>query len=155
MLTRVNYWWKVSRPNHDYSLRWLHYSFPHCLCTKNRWKLQYTWAKQPIPLPCGKNELTITLTLYSAKLFKWPFFRIILLVKVSEKNSCYVLLEKSWSILGHFNSQKQPPTGVTRKRCSENMQQIYRRAPMPKFWNCTSAWVFSCKFAVHFHNTFS
>ena len=28
--------------------------------------------------------------------------------------------------------QKQPPKGVPRKRCSENMQQIYRRTPMPK-----------------------
>ena len=28
--------------------------------------------------------------------------------------------------------QKQPFRGVLRKRCSENMQQIYRRTPMPK-----------------------
>ena len=28
--------------------------------------------------------------------------------------------------------EKQPPIGVTRKRCSENMQQIYRRTVMPK-----------------------
>ena len=28
--------------------------------------------------------------------------------------------------------QKQPPRGVIRKRCSENMQQIYRKTPMPK-----------------------
>ena len=28
--------------------------------------------------------------------------------------------------------QKQPPGGVLSKRCSENMQQIYRRTPMPK-----------------------
>ena len=26
---------------------------------------------------------------------------------------------------------KQPSRGVLRKRCSENMQQIYRRTPMP------------------------
>ena len=31
------------------------------------------------------------------------------------------------------NKQKQPSTGVLRKRCSENMQQIYRRTPMPKY----------------------
>ena len=30
------------------------------------------------------------------------------------------------------NSQKQPSRGVPRKRCSEYMQQIYRRRPMPK-----------------------
>ena len=28
--------------------------------------------------------------------------------------------------------QKQPSRGVLRKMCSENMQQIYRRTPMPK-----------------------
>ena len=30
------------------------------------------------------------------------------------------------------NFQKQPPRGVLSKRCYENMQQIYRRKPMPK-----------------------
>ena len=29
--------------------------------------------------------------------------------------------------------QKQPPRGVPPKRCSEKMQQIYRRTPMPKY----------------------
>ena len=29
-------------------------------------------------------------------------------------------------------SKKQPPRGVLRKKCSENIQQIYRRTPMPK-----------------------
>ena len=31
-----------------------------------------------------------------------------------------------------FKVQKQPLRGVLRKRCSENMQQIYRGTPMPK-----------------------
>ena len=54
---------------------------------------------------------------------------------------------------------------VLRKNCSENMQPIYRRTPIPMcdfnivakwlYWNHTSAWVFSCKFAVYFQNTFS
>ena len=38
-------------------------------------------------------------------------------------------------IIKHFEDEyfvKQPPRGVPRKRCSENMQQIYRRTPMPK-----------------------
>ena len=29
--------------------------------------------------------------------------------------------------------QKQPSRGVLKKRCSENMQPIYRRTPMPKY----------------------
>ena len=31
-----------------------------------------------------------------------------------------------------WNFWKQPLRGVLLKRCSENMQQIYRRTPMPK-----------------------
>ena len=59
--------------------------------------------------------------------------------------------------------QKQPSRGVLRKRCPENMQQIYR-TPMPKcnfnkvalqlYQNHTSAWMFSCKFAAYFQNIF-
>ena len=30
-------------------------------------------------------------------------------------------------------SEKQPSRGVLRKRCSENMQQIYRRTSLPKY----------------------
>ena len=61
--------------------------------------------------------------------------------------------------------QKQPPRSVPRKKCSENMQQIYKRTPMRKcdfnkaakqfYWNHTLAWVFSCKFAAYFQSTFS
>ena len=31
-----------------------------------------------------------------------------------------------------YDKQKQPFRGVLSKSCSENMQQLYRRAPMPK-----------------------
>ena len=65
----------------------------------------------------------------------------------------------------NYNKQKQPPRGVPRKRWSENIQQIYRRTPMPKcdfnnvalqlYWNHTSAWLFSCKSALYFQNIFS
>ena len=61
--------------------------------------------------------------------------------------------------------QKQSSRGFLRKRCSENIQQIYRRTPMPKcdfnkvalqlYWNHTSGWVISCKFTAYFQNTFS
>ena len=50
------------------------------------------------------------------------------------------------------------------KRCSENMQQIYRRTPFPKcnfnkvalelYLNHNSTWVFSCEFAVCFRTPF-
>ena len=31
-----------------------------------------------------------------------------------------------------YSSEEQPPRGVPRKKCSKNMQQIYRETPMPK-----------------------
>ena len=59
--------------------------------------------------------------------------------------------------------QKQPPRGVPCERYSENMEQIYRRTPMPKcdfnkvalqfYSNHTSAWVFY-KFAHIFRTPF-
>ena len=55
-----------------------------------------------------------------------------------------------------FHFQKQPSRCVVSKRCSENMQQIYRRTSMPKcdFNNVakpepakeTLAQAFSCEF---------
>ena len=63
--------------------------------------------------------------------------------------------------------QKQPSKSAFCKRCSENMQQIYRTTPMAKrnkcdfnkvakqlLWNLISTWVLSCKFAGYFQNTF-
>ena len=50
--------------------------------------------------------------------------------------------------------QMQPPKGVLKKMCSENMQQIYRKTPMPKC-DFTKVPKFSCKFAAYLQNTFS
>ena len=52
-------------------------------------------------------------------------------------------------------TQKQPSKGVVIKRCSENMQQIYSRTTMPKCGFNKVTYVFSCKFAAYFQNTFS
>ena len=74
------------------------------------------------------------------------------------------LILLAMGVLG-WTIQKQPPRDVPRKRCSENMQQIYRRTTMPKcdfnkvalqlYWNRTLVWVFSCKFAAYFQTIFS
>ena len=63
-------------------------------------------------------------------------------------------------LMSSFKIQKHPFIGVLMKWWSKNMQQIYRRIIMPKwgfnkvtvqlYWNFTSAWVFSCKFAEYF-----
>ena len=46
-------------------------------------------------------------------------------------------------------TQKQPSRGVLSKRCSENMQQIYRGTPLQLYWNYTSAWVICGIFSEH------
>ena len=56
--------------------------------------------------------------------------------------------------------QKQTSRGVLTKGCSENMQQIDHAEKKHLcrsqfYWNHISVWVFSCKFAAYFQNTFS
>ena len=41
-------------------------------------------------------------------------------------------LKRGKQKVSNIKSQKQPPGGVPRKRCSQNMQQIVRRTSMPK-----------------------
>ena len=47
-------------------------------------------------------------------------------------SSCHYKLCRSHMQLVGYVNQKQPPRGVLKKRCSENIQQIYRRTPIPK-----------------------
>ena len=96
--------------------------------------------------------------IYRMKIFWFTFSYYFVL-----KRSCILLRRKFHNFF--ITVQKQPHGGVLKKRCSENIQQIYKRTPMPKsdlnkvskqlYWNHTSAWVFSCKFAAYFQNTFS
>ena len=82
----------------------------------------------------------------------WPFFEIGVSFNILIN---YILMKK----------QKHSSRDVLRKRCSENMQHIYRRTPLPKChfnevalqlsWNQTSAFVFSCKYAAYFQYIFS
>ena len=68
------------------------------------------------------------------------------------------------TLINEWYFQKQTSRSVLRKSCSENMQQICRRTPMQKrvfikvalqlYWNHTSTWVFFCKIAAYFQNTF-
>ena len=79
-------------------------------------------------------------------------------------NICYPLYITIDFIACLLEIQKQPSRVALKKRCSENMQQIYRRTSISKcdfnkvakqlYWNQTSAWVLSCKFAAYFQNIF-
>ena len=107
------------------------------------------WCNKP-QIPCSKvsSSLKLMADLLFDKLRLSNFFVFCACAKASK-----------------INQQKQLFRDALRKRCSENMQQGYMRTPMQKFdfnkvakqlyWNHTSAWVFSCKFAVYFENTFS
>ena len=105
----------------------------------------------------------LPLTLYNfAYLTSCSFFVFVILAATSlVLNFCYYCFYRFQKQPPRF--QKQPPRVVLKKRCFENMQQIYRRTPMPRCdFNTvtlqrsrTSAWVFSRKFTTYFQNTFS
>ena len=97
-------------------------------------------------------------TLFWKKYYKFIF----LLMKLSTRK----IRTTKKILLIHFFMiyiQKQSSRGILMKRCSENMQQVYWRTPIPKcdfnkdslqlYCNHTLVWVF-CKFAAYFQNTF-
>ena len=53
-------------------------------------------------------------------------------VKNTETKHKFKEIVKFNVLIRTYSIQKQPSRGVPTKRCSENMQQIYRRTPMPK-----------------------
>ena len=86
--------------------------------------------------------------------------KILLKKKFSFKFEWKGLYEESLNVTNlviWFEIQKQPSRDILVKRYSENMQQIYRRAPISKcdfnkvalkiYWNRTSAWMFSWNIA--------
>ena len=55
---------------------------------------------------------------------------------MEEFNQIKTILEKFMILKNNdhhlIKTQKQPLRGISRKRCSENMQQTYRRTPTPE-----------------------
>ena len=58
------------------------------------------------------------------------------MVYITNQLTCFYILpvfnERNFIADYYFNYKKHPSRGVLKKRCFENMQQIYRRTPMPK-----------------------
>ena len=75
---------------------------------------------------------------------------------------CQQLLQKK-STINFWQDPKHQKQLSRSVHISANMQQIYRRKPMPKcdfikialelYWNFTSIWTFSCKFPGYLQNT--
>ena len=96
---------------------------------------------------------------------KCSFLKVFFLLIPLFRTKWRVFLRNSEDCLLSKSYQKQPSTGDRRKKCSGNVQQIYRRSPLPicdfnkvalqLYWNHTSGWVISYKFAAHSQNTFS
>ena len=110
------------------------------------------------------------------KLFKWIFtvniinISIISIINIFIINICQEEMQNLKSVITCLRFEmlplkKQPPRGVSRKRRSKNMQQIYRRTPMLNcdfnevalqlYWNHASIWVLSYIFDAYFWNSFS
>ena len=88
-----------------------------CNHTKCVWLGNHNCMTQSTLLNLHPNE-------YSQEFHSYPFA-----VKLDRCVGSYNALNE----LSDKVCQKQPSRGVLKKRCSENMQQIYRRKPMP---NC-------------------
>ena len=86
---------------------WVHHHLP-IFIKKDPYSYLYKYS--PSAPPC------VRLTVFS---IKCPF----------KKDSIIFSYHWDHSICKY---QKQPSRGILRKRCSENMQKIYRRTPMPK-----------------------
>ena len=143
------------------------------------WKLLLKFKSSRPDVFLGKGVLKIC-SMFTGEHPCWS----VISIKYSSLGGCFKKFKKNTLVkcnqhrkpqwlnvfaLNHFMSgnselQKQPPRGVPRKKCSENIQQIYRKTPMLKcnfnkalelYWNHTSAWVFSCKFPAYFQCTFS
>ena len=70
----------------------------------------------------------------------WNFANWIYFASCIMKKHCFLLWTKNLAFFPYFYHQKQPFRGFV-------ALQLY--------WNGTSTWVLSCKFAVYFQNTFS
>ena len=112
---------------------------------KEYWKKQITWFW------CGFPSF-----------FFGSFFLFIIII--SGQISNIFLMHSKHVLICWYVFRSSPPEMFLGKRCSEKMQQIYRRTPMSKcdfnkvvlqlYWNYTSACVLFCKFAAHILNTF-
>ena len=59
--------------------------------------------------------------------------KICIIILILQDNLFELIMRESIFLYSYiYNIHKQPLRGVPRKRCSENMQQIYRRIPMLK-----------------------
>ena len=76
----------------------------------------------------------------------------------------FCLTTLSWTLHLKVEHLEAALRRVLRKKCSEKMEQTYRRTPIPKcdfnkdekllYWNRTSAWVFSYRFVEYVQNTY-
>ena len=103
-------------------------NFPELLQKKGWWK------KEKKKCWNGRNILSFFKTYILPKPhLRYLFIRILTLSRLSvfwtfTSTASLTLCLKNIILENH----KQPSWGVLRKRCSENMQEIYGRTPMPK-----------------------
>ena len=69
-------------------------------------------------------------------------------------NHNWIFMQSPWFLFKDRMEQKQPYRSVLRKTCSENMYQIYKRAPITKCYLSKIVLVFSFKFSAYFQKPF-
>ena len=109
-------------------------------------------------------EVLVSNSGYAPQQFGWLKGNAWILVNFIGKQDCLFNSDLRVSLVMEIYFQRQPFKGLLIKGCSGNIQQIYRRTPMPKndfnkvtlqlYWNHTSGWEFSCKFVAYSQNNF-
>ena len=152
----LNFEWKHWNLRLRLYLLWIKVLAKYKMIAKTLWPL----IQVNLPLIFFINEIPILSQKYNKGLY--DFFTVTLRSFIKYHSPLL------FSVTKHYQKRWDIPTPYAWPNYwappSENMQQIYRRTPMPKsyinkvasqlYWNHTSARVFSCKFAVYFQNTF-
>ena len=122
--------------------------------------------KQSPEVFCKKGGLKNFAKLTEKQLRQGQFFNKVGDLQHLQTASEYVIHQKNTeNLLKQMEYGLQKYSEVLKKRCFENMKQIFRRTPMLKchfnkvvfqlYWNCTFGMNVSCKFVANSLNTFS
>ena len=109
----------------------------HCIVSGPGDSVKFKTAGDKVHVPIftlsAKDNLNLTRQLSNG--FKrsvyWNNYQTILEKTINPGTNMYELLHASFQGVERL-FQNQPPRGVLRKRCSENMQEIYRRTSRSK-----------------------
>ena len=128
---------RTTEPNYNWDIQ----STLKYVRTQRNNKIYYLHVSREKPLHCSSifsmRENDISMKIMSVYVNKWRWQKRTNTYFANNQRLWIKFSYDSHKIKDWFRSvriqQKQPSRGVLRKRCSENLQQVYRRIPMSKY----------------------